>query len=139
MEVIRTQAAFAKRKGLFKKASAKRVITSFLACGCLSGSSDQNEVTEVDIFVSHSWSCQSWMKSFALCHHLNLNTAILMSNLAAILAALILLVHSGSVSAVAREYQHSWLFTALMLFPLLVFLVIFFFGSLAVPLPFLWI
>ena len=59
---------------------------------------------------------------------MNLDAAILLSNLACLGAALILLLHAGSITGVAKRYQE-WLYVAFMYCPMGVFLATFFFGD----------
>ena len=86
-------------------------------------------VSEVDFFVSHSWSCSPWMKRLALCHCLNLNLAIGSCVLAFLLAVLILVLHAGSFPAVAQQ-ELTLRYCCLLLLPCLVFLGTYLFGHL---------
>ena len=86
-------------------------------------------VSEVDFFISHSWSCSLWTKRLALCHRLNLNLAIGSCVLAFLLAVLILVLRAGSFPAVAQ--QDLTLRCCLLLFwPFSVFLGTYLFGHL---------
>ena len=50
----------------------------------------KNDALKVDLFLSHSWSCPSWMKLLALCHFLNLDLAIISSITASTMAVVFL-------------------------------------------------
>ena len=96
-----------------------------------------DEVSQVDFFISHSWSCPSWMKRLALCHCLNLNLAIGSCGFAFLLAILILIVPAGSVAAVAQQ-DPALRYVLLLLWPFLMFLGTYLFGHLLCPRRF-WI
>lgn len=82
-----------------------------------------------DTFISHSWSCPAWMKYLGICYYLNLDLAVEASTLACVLAVSMLLFRSsGSITVVAQEGQFL-LMGALILFPVAMFLLIFFFGQ----------
>ncbi|CAK9067569.1 unnamed protein product [Durusdinium trenchii] len=130
MEVIRRQAAFAQEKGLFKAARAWHVSANFVGWKCAETScSTLPQVSEVDFFISHSWACPSWKKFLAACFHLNLDAAIVLSNLTCFGGVLILRAHAGSFVGIASACQ-GWLQSALMFYPMGVFLATFFFGHL---------
>lgn len=130
MEVIRRQAAFAQEKGLFKAARAWHVSANFVGWKCAETScSTLPQVSEVDFFISHSWACPSWKKFLAACFHLNLDAAIVLSNLTCFGGVLILRAHAGSFVGIASACQ-GWLQSALMFYPMGVFLATFFFGCL---------
>ena len=129
MQIIRAQAAFAEEKGLFKAGLAWHVSACLLGWKSCT-MSRLKKVAKVDVFISHSWGCASWKKILAVCYHLNLDVAILLSNLACLLAALVMLLKAGSIPNVARQFQ-PWLYGALMYSPMCVFLVTFFFGALS--------
>ena len=63
------------------------------------------KVSTVELFISHSSKCPSWQKLLALCHYLNLDLAIFSSFFACILGVIFLVLHAGSLSAVAQEPQ----------------------------------
>ncbi|CAK9037455.1 unnamed protein product [Durusdinium trenchii] len=128
MEVILKQAAFAKQKGLFKAGLAGDVLWNLISP--TKGKQPLlTEVSSVDFFVSHSWSCPSWMKVLAICYHLNLDLAIALSSLACFLGLLALRIYAGSLSRVASVGE-GWLYGTLMCSPMAVFLLIFFLGHL---------
>ena len=60
-------------------------------------------MSQVDFFISYSWSCPSWMKRLALCHCLNLNFAIGSCGIAFLLAIVILVLPASSIRAVAQQ------------------------------------
>eukprot|EP00913_Durusdinium_trenchii_P012993 g12199.t1 len=126
MEVILKQAAFAKQKGLFKAGLAGDVLWNLISP--TKGKQPLlTEVSSVDFFVSHSWSCPSWMKVLAICYHLNLDLAIALSSLACFLGLLALRIYAGSLSRVASVGE-GWLYGTLMCSPMAVFLLTFFLG-----------
>ena len=94
-------------------------------------------VSQVDFLISHSWSCPSWMKRLALCHCLNLNLAIGSCGIAFLLAIVILVLHAGSIRAVAQQ-DPALRYCLSLLWPFFVFLGTYLFGHLLHPRRF-WI
>ncbi|CAK9106806.1 unnamed protein product [Durusdinium trenchii] len=127
-----TRAAFAKDEGLFKAAKAWQVLSNLLASPShfdLELYDSLPSVEGTDTFISHSWSCPAWMKYLGICYYLNLDLAVEASTLACVLAVSMLLFRSsGSITVVAQEGQFL-LMGALILFPVAMFLLIFFFGQ----------
>ena len=83
-------------------------------------------VSEVDLFISHSWSCSSTFKYLAICH-LNFDMAALSSLVIAISAVIVLVVRAGSLEGIAQEgapFLSMVLFQCLMV----VFLLAYFAG-----------
>ena len=60
-----------------------------------SSSNTSFEVSEVDFFICHSWSCPASLKALAVCHRLNLNLAIATSIFAFLLAISTILLCGG--------------------------------------------
>ena len=79
------------------------------------------EVSEVDCFICHSWSCPASLKALAVCHQLNLNLAIATS-LFAFLLATFTFVLCGGPSHVSP--YSGWL----KFFPIIVFVTTYLFG-----------
>ena len=127
MQVVRRQAAFAKQHGLFKATSAWDVIFHLICPSVGSSYNSLGLVDSVDYFISHTWSCRSWMKSLAFCHHFNLDFAIASSFLSCIFSVVLLILYAGSWMNVARECQ-DWLNAALLYIPMTIFFIAFFFG-----------
>ena len=50
----------------------------------------RQDALKVDLCISHSWSCPSWMKLLAMCHFLNLDLAIISSITASTMAVVFL-------------------------------------------------
>ena len=94
-------------------------------------------MSQVDFFISHSWSCPSWMKRLALCHCLNLNLAIGSCGCAFLLPIVILVLRAGSIRAVAHQ-DPALRYGLLLLWPFLMFLGTYLFGHLLYPRRF-WI
>ena len=84
------------------------------------------EVSEVDVFISHSWSCPAMLKVLALCHELNLNLAVASSIFACLVSSLIIAleIRGDHMSSDSRSFMFSWL----KLFPVAVFLATYLFG-----------
>ena len=95
-------------------------------------------VSAVDVFVSHSWHCPAWTKALAVCHHLNVDRAIIISSLATISSVLILVLHAGSFSGVAQHSQ-GLLFSCLICLPVVSFLIPYFFGHVAIVRKSFWL
>ena len=128
MHVIEQQAAFAQERGLFKAARPWHVLATLTGCTNKSSAfATLPKVSHVDTFISHSSACSSWKKALAICLHLNLDAAIASSNLACLIAALLLRLHAGSFAGIASSCQ-DWLNSAFMYCPMGLFLVTFFFG-----------
>ena len=134
MHAIQGQVALAREHGLFKAASASQVLWHLLLV--VTGNSElgvsQHDslpvVTKVDFFISHSWSCPSWIKFLALCHQLNFDLAIASSLFACLFATAFLVSWCGSVTGVA---QHPRLLQALVIpWPTAVFFTTYFLGHL---------
>mmetsp|Transcript_7176 Transcript_7176/g.16290 ORF Transcript_7176/g.16290 Transcript_7176/m.16290 type:complete len:97 (-) Transcript_7176:3-293(-) len=86
MQQVHKQIRRAEQDGLFRATTADTLF-NFVLLNSISkyfqASPDRTSrydslerVSQVDFFISHSWSCPSWMKRLALCHCLNLNLAI---------------------------------------------------------------
>lgn len=134
MHAVKKQAVFAKQHGLFRAASASNVVSNLLAVmsnldHCFDNTSYDSlpQVSRVDYFISHSWSCPCWMKSLAFCHFLNFDLAIASSCMACLLAVLILFLHAGSFSGVAMQPQ-GLLYGCLLCWPVAVFLAVYLFA-----------
>lgn len=84
------------------------------------------EVSEVDFFISHSWSCPGILKVLALCHELNLNLAVSSSILACLVSSFIIAleIRGSHVSADSQNFMFTWM----KLFPVAVFLATYLFG-----------
>jgi len=143
MHAIQGQVAFAREHGLFKAASASQVLWHLLLVvtgNSELGVSQHNSlpvVTKVDFFISHSWSCPSWIKFLALCHQLNFDLAIASSLFACLLATGFLVLWCGSVTGVA---QHARLLQALVILcPTAIFFTTYFLGHLLKPGASFWI
>ena len=143
MHAIQGQVALAREHGLFKAASASQVLWHLLLV--VTGNSElgvsQHDslpvVTKVDFFISHSWSCPSWIKFLALCHQLNFDLAIASSLFACLLATTFLIFWCGNVTGVA---QHTCLLQALVLpWPTAVFFTTYFSGHLLKSRASFWI
>ena len=146
MQQVHKQIRRAEQDGLFRATTADTLF-NFVLLNSISkyfqASPDRTSrydslerVSEVDFFISHSWSCPSWMKRLALCHCLNLNLAIGSGICAFLLAILILVLHAGSILAVAK--QDPALKYLSFLWPCWVFLGTYLFGHLLYPRRF-WI
>ena len=85
-----------------------------------SSSNTSFEVSEVDFFICHSWSCPASLKALAICHHLNLNLAIATSIFAFLLAICTMVLCGGPH---VSPYS-GWL----KLFPIGVFVTTYLFG-----------
>jgi len=143
MHAIQGQVAFAREHGLFKAASASQVLWHLLLVvtgNSELGVSQHNSlpvVNKVDFFISHSWSCPSWIKFLALCHQLNFDLAIASSLFACLLATGFLVLWCGSVTGVA---QHARLLQALVILcPTAIFFTTYFLGHLLKPGASFWI
>ena len=156
MQTLRVKAGLAKKHQLFRATSASKVVAHLSLqplwdlLGISHGSSywessdhwslyDSLEpVTEVDVFISHSWSCPSWIKALAVCHYLNLDLAILSACLATLLSVSILVFTAGSFSGVAQQSQ-GLLFSCLICWPVVSFLIPYLFGHTAFVRKSFWI
>ena len=134
MHAVKKQAVFAKQHGLFRAASASNVVSNLLAvmlnldhCSDNTSYDSLPQVSRVDYFISHSWSCPCWMKSLAFCHFLNFDLAIVSSCMACLFAVLILFLHAGSFSGVATQPQ-GLLYGCLLCWPVAVFLAVYLFA-----------
>ena len=86
-------------------------------------------VNQVDIFISHSWGCPSWMKFLALCQYLNFDMAVALATFVWISTASILLFRAGSIVHLADSMVgSSYLTYALVYWPMTVFCLVYFFG-----------
>ena len=83
-------------------------------------------VSQVDFFISHSWSGPAILKALAVCHHLNLNWAIASSIFATLFGICIFFCRDKSNydSQESLETTSTWL----KLFPIAVFIVTYLFG-----------
>eukprot|EP00435_Cladocopium_sp_Y103_P045584 s1134_g13.t1 len=70
-----------------------------------------------DFFISHSWRCPSWMKVFALCHFLNLDTAVSSATVV-------------WISTARAAWDGAELHRAVVYWPMTVFFLVFFLGHL---------
>ena len=119
--------------GLFRAASAWNVSMD-LASPCESGPDESlynslPHVNQVDIFISHSWDCPSWMKFLALCQYLNFDMAVALATFVWISTALILLFRAGGIVHLADSMVgSSYLTYALVYWPMTVFCLVYFFG-----------
>ncbi|CAJ1358195.1 unnamed protein product [Effrenium voratum] len=135
MQAVWKKAAFAKERGLFRAATAADVTWHLCKLTCLSLDPSYHhsiydsltKVSKVDVFVSHSWSCPVWRKGLAVCHYLNLDSALASSFLASIVAVSVLVLHAGSFSAVALLPPGA-LLDWLLFWPLSVFFLMYLFG-----------
>ena len=133
MHVIQEQAAFARQKGLFKSGTAWQVLLSITCLvdsasqGLFSTNAFSTNAPPLDMFISHSWSCPRWKKILSMCHHFNLDLAIILCLSTCFAGASILALLAGSISGVAREYQ-GWLAATLMYLPMAIFFLTYFFG-----------
>ena len=134
---LRGLAKEAERLGLFKAASFSIVLASLV--GLIDTQIDTQSlpsVSEVDIFISHSWSSSNWLKMLAICHHLNLDFAIASSIVTWMVALLVMLLRAGSYVALLEES-----FTVLVLTTVVLpvtFLLLTYFGGDAVRTTRLW-
>eukprot|EP00438_Fugacium_kawagutii_P004970 Skav222401 [mRNA] locus=scaffold4422:329730:331385:+ [translate_table: standard] len=131
MHALRQKAAFAQLHQLFRSACASNVVWNLGMQALCQGNGSMYEslkpVSKVDVFISHSWSCPAWMKALAVCHYLNLDLAFGSTCLAAVLAVFVLRLNAGSFSAIAQQSQNV-LFCSLICWPVVAFLIPFFFG-----------
>ena len=130
MRSIQAQAALADQHGLFRAASALDVTSSLLNCSRCLPVNSLRKVAKADIFVSHSWSCASWMKALALCHHLNLDLAIASSVVIAALSAtfILFLLQAGDAAQRFIPQPEDVLFVWLFYVPMATFLIVYLFG-----------
>ncbi|CAK9051776.1 Uncharacterized protein SCF082_LOCUS28393 [Durusdinium trenchii] len=130
MHLIEQQAAAAVQRGLFISASARGVCLSLSCLARLWPSYHSSaNVSKVDYFISHSWSCPGWKKMLGMCYYFNFNLATMLSIFTCMVGASILVLVAGSFSGVASEYQ-DWLAVTLLYSPILVFFLTFFLGHL---------
>ena len=130
---LRGLAKEAERLGLFKAASFSSVLASLV---CPIDVQGLQGVSEVDLFISHSWSSSNWLKMLAICHHLNLDFAIASSVVTWMVALLVMLLRAGSYIALLEES-----FTVLVLTTVVLpvtFLLLTYFGGDAVRTTRLW-
>ena len=141
MYALRKQIVLAERDGLFRAASAATITTHFLSMmlSCFKKPTDPPgstlfkslpKASQVDLFLSHSWSCPSWMKLLALCHFLNLDLAIISSITASTMAVVFFVIFAGNISNVAAVVPHWSLYVCLFYWPLSIFLLTYLFGHL---------
>ena len=137
MHVIRSSVPETSVSHLFKGTYAWAVTCNLLHW-CLCGDRHRNvtcdfcctafEVSQVDFFISHSWSCPASLKALAICHHLNLDWAIASSFFAWFGICIFYFgFYRGESSYDSRESLETpsmWL----KLFPITVFIVIYLFG-----------
>ena len=138
MQAIKRQRDSARLHGLFRAATARQVIYHFFFNvlqnwlnfnGHWTWEPDTStyeslaHVSDVDVFISHSWSCPPLMKWLAVCHYLNLDLAMAVSGFVCILSATILVLSAGSIDAVAAVKPRHWLFIVLLCCPTVVFLI----------------
>ena len=97
---LRGLAKEAERLGLFKAASFSSVLASLARP---IDTQSLPSVSDVDIFISHSWSSPNWLKMLAICHHLNLDFAIASSIVTWMVALLVMLLRAGSYAALLEE------------------------------------
>ena len=97
---LRGLAKEAERLGLFKAASFSSVLASLARP---IDTQSLPSVSDVDIFISHSWSSSNWLKMLAICHHLNLDFAIASSVVTWMVALLVMLLRAGSYVALLEE------------------------------------
>eukprot|EP00913_Durusdinium_trenchii_P031205 g29219.t2 len=130
-EVIRKQVSLAEQLGLCRAASAWNVIWNLLWPSTNPNASHEAlpMVPKVDIFICHSWSCPAGMKILVLCHYFNLSLAMVSAIIACLLASLGLILQMGSLRDVGRE-SYAVLWSAFVLWPSAVFLLMYFFGHL---------
>lgn len=128
MHAVLKHGSRAQEEGLFKAASACQVLCSLVSSEDLNSLWSLPSVTSADVFISHSWSCFSWLKVVAMCHHLNLDFAIVSSTLACILSVFTLRLHAGSFNGIAQQ-SGAVLFEALICFPMGTFLISYFSGQ----------
>ncbi|CAE7247851.1 unnamed protein product [Symbiodinium natans] len=83
----------------------------------------------VDVFVSHCWSSGRWAKFLALCFYFNLTAAVLCSLTAWLLATAGMIAYAHGATNLGGNHL---LLPILVHFPIVVFLVVFFFGQHAV-------
>ena len=101
MQAIQEQIAFALTHGLFRIATAHQLFLSLL-CKPSDGLYPKlRQASEVDYFISHSWSCPRWKKFLAMCHHLNYHKALACSGVAAFLAIMLMILTAGGLSEIA--------------------------------------
>ena len=138
MHVIRSSVPETSISKLFKGTYAWAVTCNLLHW-CLCGDRHRNvtcdfcctafEVSQVDFFISHSWSGPASLKVLAICHHLNLDWAIASSIFATLFGNCIFYFgfYRGESSYDSRESLETasmWL----TLFPITVFIVTYLFG-----------
>ena len=79
------------------------------------------KVNHVDIFVSHSWSANAWLKYLAVCGFLNLSLAKKATGAAVVVSCLLVLLLPN---------LPMWLLFCMMVdIPVLIFFVFFFYGQ----------
>ena len=116
---LRGLAKEAERLGLFKAASFSSVVAS------LARPIDVQSlpsVSDVDMFISHSWSSSKCLKMLAMCHHLNLDLAIASSVVTWAVVLLVMLLRAGSYVALLQESSALLLSTTVVL-PMAVWLL----------------
>ena len=124
MQTIRTQVAYAKEHRLFRAASAWQITSELWRGGPVGKCKGRSCyaslpcVSEVDFFVTHSWSCPSWRKTLAMCHFLNLDLAMAFTCLTWLLVVLILAISAGGLTTVAGSQSLTNLWALLMGLPM---------------------
>ena len=108
---------------LFKGTYAWHVTSNLLhlILGIDAKSKTSFEVSEVDFFICHSWSCPAILKALAVCHQLNLNLAIETSIFAFLLATFTFVLCGGPSHVSPYSAWMKW-------FPIIVFMTTYLFG-----------
>eukprot|EP00438_Fugacium_kawagutii_P004674 Skav216586 [mRNA] locus=scaffold3151:147969:152421:+ [translate_table: standard] len=135
MEVILRKLQVSLERGLFRAATASQVLRELAWPG--SGTDCCNDVplaqvSIVDHFISHSWSCSSRLKYLMICHYLNYDRALCSSSCTALLAVGLLFLRAGSFEGIAREGP-AFLCIALFCCPLAIFVMSYFGGHMLQP------
>eukprot|EP00438_Fugacium_kawagutii_P029466 Skav209233 [mRNA] locus=scaffold293:351644:354299:- [translate_table: standard] len=125
MHVVQKQIVFAEQHGLFKSASAWIVTMSLLRTRKFQRALPK--ASRCDVFISHSWSCPRWMKFLAICHHMNVDLAIVLSVIACLLALTLLVLYAGHFRGLS-QFPQSLLYGGLVCWPMGVFILTYFFG-----------
>ncbi|CAE7891733.1 unnamed protein product [Symbiodinium microadriaticum] len=113
------------RRGLFRAATGLAVLSRggrvWSADEAKEAIQETQQVKQVDVFVSHSWSADRWEKHLAMCFYLNL----WMASKALTVSAVV----SQFVVAFLPEQSIDMTYMILMDLPVLIFLTFFFFGQ----------
>ena len=127
MEAIQQQARLAHENGLFKSTCAWDVWWHVLYPHGSEGSyRSLARVSQVNYFISHSWSSSKWSKVLQLCHFFNLKKAMTLAGFSCIIGAAIMLWSAGSLDAVTS--CQSSIPIILFHLPMGVFIFTYFFG-----------